>query len=69
MVYYKCGSLLPLILAHSVIDVLSVFAVDNAIAHWSYIGVSLVTAVLYCLHLSRLETPEAMMPRGATSDR
>ena len=60
MVYYKCGSLLPLIVAHSTIDVLSVFAVDNAAAHWTYIGVTLVTAVLYSWYLSRLETPKAM---------
>ena len=57
MVYYKCGSLLPLILAHSAIDVLSVFAVDNRVADWLFIGVALVTAVLYCWYLSRLETP------------
>lgn len=57
MVYYKCGSLLPLILAHSAIDVLSVFAVDNAVADGLFIGATIVTAVLYCLYLSRLETP------------
>lgn len=60
MVYYKCGSLLPLILAHSTIDVLSVFAADNATAHLVYIGVTLLIAVLYGWHLSRLETPEEM---------
>ena len=58
MVYYKCGSLLPLILAHSTIDVLSVFAVDNAVADGLFIGTTIVTAVLYCWYLSRLETPE-----------
>lgn len=58
MVYYKCGSLLPLILAHSIIDVFSVFAVDSATVHWLYIGVTLLTAVLYGWYLSRLETPE-----------
>ena len=58
MVYYKCGSLLPLILAHSAIDVLSVFAVDNAVADGLFIGTTIVTAVLYCWYLSRLETPE-----------
>ena len=57
MVYYKCGSLLPLILAHSAIDVLSVFAVDNAVADGLFIGTTIVTAVLYCWYLSRLETP------------
>ena len=58
MVYYKCGSLLPLILAHGAIDVLSVFAVDNAVADGLFIGTTIVTAVLYCWYLSRLETPE-----------
>ena len=60
MVYYKCGSLLPLIVAHSVIDVFSVFAVDNPTAHWLSIGVTLLTAVLYGWYLSHLETPEVM---------
>lgn len=62
MVYYKCGSLLPLILAHSVIDVLSVFAVDNPATHAAYITVTLLIAALYGWYLSRLETPAAMRP-------
>ena len=57
MVYYKCGRLLPLILAHSTIDVLSVFAVDNAVADLLFIGTTIVTAVLYCWYLSRLDAP------------
>ena len=60
MVYYKCGSLLPLILAHSIIDVFSVFAVDNVVANALYVGVTLMTAVTYCWYLLRLETPEIM---------
>ena len=60
MVYYKCGSLLPLILAHSIIDVFSVFAVDNVVANVLYVGVTLMTAVTYCWYLLRLETPEIM---------
>ena len=59
MVYYKCASLWPLIVAHSTIDVLSVFGADNVLADWIYIGSTLVIAVLYCWYLSRLETPEA----------
>ncbi len=58
MVYYKCGSLLPLILAHSAIDVLSVCAVDNVVADGLFIVTTLVTTALYCWYLSRLETPE-----------
>ena len=61
MVYYKGGSLLPCILAHSIIDVTSVFAADegsqrlNLILHVAVIAVS----VAYCLYLARrVETPE-----------
>ena len=61
MVYYKGGSLLPGILAHSFIDVTSVFAADegsqqlNLILHVAIIAVS----VAYCLYLARrVETPE-----------
>ena len=64
MVYYKCGSLLPLIVAHSVIDVLSVFAVDNVVADSLYIGVTIVTAALYCWSLARLTTPAIMSVAG-----
>ena len=64
MVYYKCGSLLPLIVAHSVIDVLSVFAVDNVVADSLYIGVTIVTTALYCWHLARLKTPAIMSVAG-----
>ena len=64
MVYYKCGSLLPLIVAHSTIDVLSVFAVDNVVADSLYIGVTIVTAALYCWYLARLKTPAIMSVAG-----
>ena len=64
MAYYKCGSLLPLIVAHSVIDVLSVFAVDNVVADSLYIGVAIVTAALYCWYLARLKTPAIMSVAG-----
>ena len=59
-VFYKSGSLLPGILAHSFIDVSSVFASDegsqllNMILH---IGIIVVSAA-YCLYLAkRVETP------------
>ena len=61
LVFYKSGSLLPGILAHSFIDVASVFASDegsqlvNLIVH---IAVFVVSAA-YCLYLGkRVETPE-----------
>ena len=61
LVFYKSGSLLPGILAHSFIDVASVFASDvgsqlvNLIVHIAVIVVS----AAYCLYLwKRVETPE-----------
>ena len=60
LVFYKSGSLLPGILAHSFIDVSSVFASDegsqllNMILHI----VIVVVSVAYCLYLvKRVETP------------
>ena len=60
-VFYKSGSLLPGILAHSIIDVASVFASDkgsqllNVILHVAVI----VLSAAYCLYLAkRVETPE-----------
>ena len=60
LVYYKSGSLLPGILAHSFIDVSSVFASDegsyllNMILHIA----TIVVSVAYCIYLAkRVETP------------
>ena len=60
-VFYKSGSLLPGILAHSFIDVSSVFASDegsqlvNLIVHIAFFAVS----AAYCLYLGkRVKTPE-----------
>ncbi|MBR5389683.1 MAG: CPBP family intramembrane metalloprotease [Clostridia bacterium] len=61
-VFYKSGSLLPGILAHSFIDVSSVFASNegsqllNLILHIAFIAVS----AAYCLYLAkRVKTPAA----------
>ena len=61
LVFYKSGSLLPGILAHSFIDVSSVFASDegsqllNVILHI----VIIIISAAYCLYLARLtDTPE-----------
>lgn len=60
LVFYKSGSLLPGILAHSIIDVFSVLASDggsqlvNMIVHI----VVIVVSIAYCLYLAkRVETP------------
>lgn len=60
MVYYKGGSLLPCILAHSIIDVTSVFAADEGSQRLNLILHVLVVALAvgYCLYLAkRVETP------------
>ena len=58
MVCYKSGSIIPCIIAHSMIDVLSVFAADNELFDWIYVGATIVTAVVYCVYLRRLPSAE-----------
>ncbi len=67
LTYYKGGSLLPCILAHSLIDVFSVFASDegsqtlNLTVH----AVVLVLSAAYCVYLvRRVETPEINRTEG-----
>lgn len=61
MAFYKSGSLLPNILMHSAVDVLSLFA-GNGGQEWMNWGTHafiIVMAVAYCLYLARcVETPE-----------
>ncbi|MBR4513386.1 MAG: CPBP family intramembrane metalloprotease [Lachnospiraceae bacterium] len=60
MVYYKSGSIIPCIIAHSAIDALSVFsAYDNdELVAWIYIGATIVVAIVYCLYLSKIKSEE-----------
>ena len=55
MVCYKSGSIIPCIIAHSVIDVLSRFATDNELFDWIYIIATIVVSIVYCIYLSRLD--------------
>ena len=59
MVCYKGGSIIPCIIAHSMIDVLSLLGADYELFDWINIGVTIVTAVVYCIYLSRLPSPES----------
>ena len=59
MVCYKGGSIIPCIIAHSLIDVLSLFGADNELIDWIYIGTTIVVAIAYCLYLSRIHSPES----------
>lgn len=68
MAFYKSGSLLPCILAHSLTDVFSKFAggETSSLLNWIvHIGV-VVLAVFYCLYLARrVETPPINRPASA----
>lgn len=62
MVYYKSGSLLPGILAHSLIDVFSVFSTDlGNIFDWIGLIVIMVIAIAYSIYLTHVETPAVSM--------
>ena len=55
MAFYKSGSLFPSIVTHVMIDVFSLFGAESGIMDRIYIGVTVVTAVIYCIYLSRLK--------------
>ena len=59
MVCLRGGSIIPCIIAHSMIDVLSLFGADNELIDWIYIGTTIVGAIAYCLYLSRIHSPES----------
>ena len=56
MVCYKSGSIIPCIIAHSMIDALSLFGADNALIDWIYVGTTIVVAVIYSIYLSVIPT-------------
>ncbi|MBQ6341917.1 MAG: CPBP family intramembrane metalloprotease [Anaerolineaceae bacterium] len=55
MVFYKSGSLLPCIVAHSLIDVFSKFSVDSPTADWIYVIATIILAIAYSAYLCRLK--------------
>ena len=56
MVYYKCGSLLPCIVAHALVDVSSLFGADTKTGDMIYVCTTIIVAILYCVYLSRLKS-------------
>ena len=58
MVFFKSGSLLPGILAHSLVDVFSKFGADSPASSWGYVIATIIIAVIYCLYLRKLDTPD-----------
>ena len=65
MVCYRSGSIIPCIIAHSMIDALSVFGADNELVDWIYIGATIVVAIVYCIYLGGLRSSGS--PKGAVA--
>ncbi len=55
MVCYRSGSIILCIVAHSMIDALSLFGADNALVDWIYIGATIVVAIVYCIYLGSIK--------------
>ena len=55
LVRYKGGSLLPCIVAHSLIDVFSVVSRRSSVLDWISIAVCLAVAAIYSIYLWRIE--------------
>ena len=64
MVFYKSGSLIPCIIAHAMVDVFSLYGADSELADWIHIGATIVTAVIYCIYLGKIN-PEDDHADGA----
>ena len=54
MVYYKSGSLLPCIIAHAVVDMLSMISAQTVWGTWVEIGATIVIGLAYSLWLRKL---------------
>ena len=59
LVCLRSGSMIPCIIAHSLIDAFSKFAVDNELSDRIYVIATIVVAILYSLYLARLKEPES----------
>ncbi|MBP0969067.1 MAG: CPBP family intramembrane metalloprotease [Oscillospiraceae bacterium] len=55
LVYLKCGSIWPCIVAHSLVDAISVIGKDTEKGDWIYIIVTIAASAAYCLYLSKLD--------------
>ena len=58
MVMYKGKSILPCIIAHSLIDAFSFFSTDSEVADWIYVISTIVVSGVYCIYLARVKEPE-----------
>lgn len=59
-VFYKCQSLFPCIIAHSLVDAFSKFAneANSYMTGWIYMGVTILIAIVYGIYLAKLPGEE-----------
>ena len=55
MVCFRGGSIIPCIIAHSLIDVLSLLNADKETVDGIVIGVTVVVAIVYCIYLGKVK--------------
>ena len=55
--FYKSGCLWPSVIAHAMVDALSVFARDSDVMSWVYVALTILIAIPYCLYLRKLPAP------------
>ena len=63
-VFYKCGSLIPCIIAHGLVDAFSMFANDgdsSLTAAWIYMSAAIVIAIVYGRYLAKLPAAETVL--------
>ena len=58
MAFYKSGSLIPCIIAHAMVDAISLYGADTEWGDWIYIGVTILVAEIYCVYLGRIKKTE-----------
>lgn len=60
-VFYKCESLLPCIIAHSLVDAFSKFANESNsyMTGWIYMGATILIAIVYGIYLAKLPATES----------
>ena len=59
--FYKCESLLPCIIAHSLVDAFSKFANESNsfMTGWIYMGATILIAIVYGIYLAKLPATES----------
>lgn len=54
-IFYKSKSLIPGIIGHGLINAFSKFGVENQVSKWTYIILTIIVAIFYCLYLLKLD--------------